>query len=299
MINAKEFERKYKNFERLDFANRPHTFHGFWSYKLRVEKQNGHLLDNKNINETLARLGPILRIWKWHRPYEFEHCFEPFKKSVRGISDSYARIRDFSLLEFDKAPLIDLERIWNALGSIKPEEGAGQYGELVMTITKPLMFFWGQTPAFDSVVRENMPSFNLTGFKNTRWEFSLWIKVMTKLQTYLNSNAELVSSSRRIFAEKYGTEGMIPYGQFLDLCYWIESKNGDSKSRDAVIKEEKKTSTLEESRQQKEFENLIDLLNTLKKSGKISADEWRDYSKQWHDRPQDRDRLIERLNHLK
>jgi len=299
LINAKEFERKYKDFERLDFANRPHTFHEFWSYKLRVEKQNGHLLDNKNINETLARLGPILKIWKWHRPYEFEDCFEPFKKSVRSISDSYAKIRNFSLMEFDKAPVKDLERIWNAFGSVKPEGSYGQCGELVMTITKPLMFLCGQTPAFDSVVREKMPSFNLAGFKNTRWEFSLWINVMTKLRTYLNSNAELVSSFRRISTEKYGTEAMIPYGQFLDLCYWTESKDGNSKSRDAVIEEEEKTSILEESRQQKEFRNLIDLLDTLKKSGKISADEWRDYSKQWNDHPQDRDRLIERLNHLK
>jgi hypothetical protein len=202
-------------------------------------------------------------------------------------------------MEFDKAPVKDLERIWNALGSVKPEESHGQYGELVMTITKPLMFLCGQTPAFDSKVREKMPSFNLTGFKNTRWEFSLWINVMTKLQTYLNFNAELVSSFRRISAEKYGTEAMIPYGQFLDLCYWTKSKDGNSKSRNAVIEEEEKTSILEESRQQKEFRNLIDLLDTLKKSGKISADEWRDYSKQWNDYPQNRDRLVERLNHLK
>jgi hypothetical protein len=92
---------------------------------------------------------------------------------------------------------------------------------------------------------------------------------------------------------------MVPYGQFLDLCYWTESKDGNSKSRDTVIEEEEKASILEESRQQKEFRNLIDLLDTLKKSGKISANEWRDYSKQWNDNPQNRDRLIERLNHLK
>jgi hypothetical protein len=122
---------------------------------------------------------------------------------------------------------------------------------------------------------------------------------MTKLQTYLNSDAELVGSFRRISAEKYGTEAMVPYGQFLDLCYWTESKDGNSKSRDAVIEEEEKTAILEESGQQKEFRNLIDLLDTLKRSGKISADEWRDYRKQWNDRPQDRDILIDRLNHLK
>jgi hypothetical protein len=299
LINAKEFERKYKDFERLDFANDPHTFHGFWSYKLRVEKQNGHLLDNKNINETLARLGPILRIWQWSRPYEFENCFDPFKKSVQSISDSYANVREFSLMEFDKAPVKDLERIWNALGSLKSTGCHGQHGELVMTITKPLMFLWGQTPAFDSRVREKMPSFNLTGFRNTRWEFSLWINVMTRLQTYLNSNAELVSSLRRISAEKYGKEAMIPYGQFWDLCYWTKNKDDNSENRNAVIEEEEETSILEESRQQREFRNLIDLLDTLKRSGKISADEWRDYSKQWNDRPQDRDRLIERLNHMK
>jgi len=190
LINIEEFKKRYRVFERLDFKNHPHTFYEFWRYKLKVENQDNHILDNDNKIATLSKLRPILKIWQWHRPYEFKNCFQLLEKSVENISDSYDEIRNLSLIKFDEIPEKYLEKIWNELGLIKDQGTHNLYGKLVMTITKPLMFLWGQTPAFDSVVRAKMPSFNLEGFKNTRWGFDLWISVMKKLQGYLNHNNE-------------------------------------------------------------------------------------------------------------
>lgn len=299
MINVKEFEKKYKEFEILDFKNRPHTFHGFWSYKLKVEKQNGHLLDDGHLNETLAKLGPILKIWKWHRPYEFDECFEPLKKALKYISEDYDRIRKFSLLDFDKIPVKELENIWNKLALCKPQTNYAYNGELVMAITKPLMFLWGQTPAFDSVVREKMPLFAIQGFRNCRWEFSLFSTVLKKLQNVLIENADLLAAFRKTSIEKYCTDEIIPYGQFLDLCFWTRKEgggcfengaNGHGRGHSPI--------DLEGERLVEEYQHFLELLNKLKSAGKISAEEWRAYREQWNDHAQDRNTLLNRLKHM-
>lgn len=297
LIDTEEFQKRYKEFEKLDFQSRPHTFHGFWRYKLTIEKQEAHLLDDSNVNETLSKLGPILRIWQWHRPYEFEYCFEPFKQTIRKVSSAYDKISKFSLTEFDQIPIEELEKIWNELGSIKPQ---GEYsrGELVMTITKPLMFLWGQTPAFDSVVREKMPLLGVTGFRNIRWEFNTWINAMRKLQKYLDNNPEVLDCFKKTSMEKYGTDTKVPYGQFFDLYYWTISKKGIcSKGVNSAGKEEKSI-ILENDSQKEEFRNFIRLLDNLKSMHKITAEEWREYRKQWKDYPQARSLLIERLKHI-
>lgn len=298
LIDTDQFEKRYIEFEKLDFKSRPHTFHGFWRRKLAIEKQEAHLLDADNIDETLSKLGPVLKIWQWHRPYEFEYCFERFRKAINNIPGSYMRIRRFSLVEFDQIPLEELEKIWNELGSVKPQ-GEYDQGELVMTITKPLMFLWGQTPAFDSVVREKMPLFDVQGFRNVRWEFSTWINAMRKLQKYLNNNARVLDLFNRTSVEKYGTDTNVPYGQFFDLYYWTESKKeGCFKEDGSSIEEEEPIRDSEEDLRKKEFSNFISLLNSLKDSNKITAEEWREHQKQWIEYPQSRSGLIERLKHL-
>lgn len=256
------------------------------------------MLDAENIVETLSKLGPVLKIWRWHRPYEFEYCFERFRKAINNIPDSYRKIRKFSLIEFDQIPLEELEKIWNELGSVKPQ-GEYDQSELVMTITKPLMFLWGQTPAFDSVVREKMPLFGIQGFRNVRWEFSTWINAMRKLQKYLNNNAKVLDLFNRTSIDKYGTDTNVPYGQFFDLYYWTESKKeGCSEENSSSIGEEESVTDFEEDLRKKEFRNFISLLDNLKNSKKITAEEWREYREQWTEYPHSRSGLIERLKHL-
>jgi hypothetical protein len=297
LIDTDEFEKRYREFEKLDFANRPHTFHDFWRRKLAIEKQEAHLLDVGNINETLSKLGPVLKIWLWHRPYEFEYCFERFKTAIVKIPSSYDKIRKFTLLEFNQAPREELEKIWDEFGAVKPQ---GEYdeGELVMTITKPLMFLWGQTPAFDLVVRGKMPIFDVKGFRYGRWEFDTWIDVMKKLQKYLIGNANVLDSFKKTSIDKYGTDVEVPYGQFFDLYYWTKDEK-ESCSKDSTSAEEGEPITdFEKDLQKDEFRNFIDLLDNLKNNARITAEDWREYRKQWTEYPQSRSSLIERLKRL-
>jgi hypothetical protein len=127
-------------------------------------------------------------------------------------------------LDFDKVPTKELEHIWNTLGMTKPNP-SNLPGSLVMTVTKPLMFIWGQTPAFDELVRQRMPMNAASGFRNNRWEFSLFLTVLKELQATLLNNSALRASMSKISIEKYGTDKVIPYGQFIDLCFWNEKSS--------------------------------------------------------------------------
>jgi hypothetical protein len=299
LISAKEFEKKYGEFEKLDFENRPHTFHGFWSYKLKVEKQSGHLLDREHLNGTLTKLAPILKIWRWHRPYGFDECFEPLRKSLKGISENYDNIRKFSLIEFDKVPTKELEKIWNELSLCKPQTNYAYTGELVMAITKPLMFIWGQTPAFDTVVREKMPLFTISGFRNCRWEFSLFSMVLKKLQLALLPNTELLASFRKTSIEKCGTDVVIPYGHFIDLCFWTKTEEGACTENGIIGRGGRNLPVDSEGEKLiEEYHLFLELLNTLKKAGKISAEAWRDYREQWNNHAEGRSTLFRRLNQM-
>ena len=297
MIDIKEFVKRYTEFEKIDFRNKPHTFAGFWSYKLKLEKQGTHLLDRDNQTRTLLKLGPILKIWQWHRPYEFEYCFRKFKTAIKKVSGSYDRIRDFSLTNLEQVPTKELKSIWIELGSIKPQRGQDQ-GKLVMTITKPLMFLWGKTPAFDSVLRERMPLSGVDGFRNVRWEFNTWITAMRRLQKYLAGHQEVLECFKKISLEKYGTDKKVPYGQFFDLYYWTKSKEQPCAKEAVPSNGEKESTIYEENHQEEEFRNFILLLNKIKTMGKISAEEWREYRKQWQNDPKSRSILVEKLKHI-
>jgi hypothetical protein len=161
------------------------------------------------------------------------------------------------------------------------------------------MFIWGQTPAFDKHLRDEMPLFSVQSFRNVRWEFSTWINVMRKLQKYLNNDAKVLDLFNRTSVDKYGTDTNVPYGQFFDLYYWTESqKEGCFKEDNSPIGERKLTTDIGEDLRRKEFSNFISLLSSLKQSNKITAEEWREYEKQWIEYPQSRSGLIERLKHL-
>jgi hypothetical protein len=215
------------------------------------------------------------------------------------MSEDYDKIRKFSLIEFDKMPAKVLEKIWNELSLCKPQTNYAYTGELVMAITKPLMFLWGQTPAFDSVVREKMPLFTIPGFRNCRWEFSLFSTVLKKLQNMLVDNTELLASFRKTSFEKYGMDEVIPFGQFIDLCFWTRKEGGGCFENgtnghgggDSPI-------GLEEERLLEEYQLFLELLNTLKKSDKISAEEWRDYRERWNNYAQGRNTLFSRLKQM-
>ena len=124
-------------------------------------------------------------------------------------------------MEFSEIPDGPLELIWHELGSVKTVGGKNPRGYyLVMPTTKPLMFLWGQTLAFDSIVRGCMPRFDILGLSDNSWSLRTWKKVMARFQQSLKQNPEVADLFKEVSRKEYGTDAIIPYGQFLDLYYW-------------------------------------------------------------------------------
>jgi len=222
MINQKDFKHRLQTFERLDYAG---DFKGFWRWKLRTELKNAHILDDNHRKETYHRLSLILPGWLTYRPYNSAVCLGILKNSLENMSDAYNQVRSYTLLEFDKIPDKPLELIWHELGRAKEVAGnknpAGYY--YIVSICKPLMFLWGQTLAFDSLVRENVPlKYNVPN--SNQWNCKNWKRVIETIQRSLKQSGETVDFFKQVSREKYGTDSIVPYGQFLDLYYWIQGK---------------------------------------------------------------------------
>jgi hypothetical protein len=222
MIDLKQFKRRFQVFERLYYAG---DFAGFWKWKLRNETKNEHILDDKHRKEAHHRLCRILPGWLTYRPYDSATCLEILEISLKNMFDAYNQIRHYSLLEFDKIPNNPLELIWHELGRAKEENGktnsVGLY--YIVAISKPFMFLWGQTLAFDSIVRSYVPR-SLNVSKGHNWVFDKWKSSMRNIQKFLKQQPEVIELFKKVSREKYGTDHFVPYGQFMDLYYWVEGK---------------------------------------------------------------------------
>jgi hypothetical protein len=298
LIDITEFERRWRIFERVEDKEKPHTFSNFWNYKLKIENETNHILDEDNIERTLSKLGNILKKWDWNRPLSFEECFQRLSQSLTRISEPYNRIRQFSLKNFDKIPKNELRIIWNELGSIKESQKNlnNDQGQLIMPITKPLMILWGQTPTFDSVIRDNMWLFKYKEFANSRWNSSFWIHIMNELSDFIKRNKNVDDGFRRIAENKYGTDQPVPYGRFFDVYFYAPYLETDDQKSEPNLQSKKiqnNYSTIQ--LQQNEYSELVDLLNELRKNGKISAVERREIEKNWRNQPNNRDLLVKDL----
>ena len=221
LLKSAEFRSVFQSFKKVDYQTYPFCFGEFWKWKLRTETKDEHILDAKHIKETYDRLGRTLQIWQWHRPYSFASLANRLKNALENIRDPYNQIRSYSLLEFSEIPDETLQQIWHELGCVKNGEEknpAGYY--LVMATTKPLMFLWGQTLAFDTVVRGCMPRFNIVGLSDNYWSFGTWKKIMIRFQESLKQQTNVANVFREVSREEYETDSTIPYGQFLDCYYW-------------------------------------------------------------------------------
>lgn len=224
MINLTLFISRLKTFGRLDYAG---DFDGFWKRKLGIETKNGHILDNNHRGETYRRLCSILPRWLTYRGAPGINWRQVLEDSLKRISEAYDQVRNYSLLQFNEVPEAPLKLIWHELGRVKENEGntnpSGWY--YIIAITKPLMFLWGQTLAFDSIVRDYAPrSYNVP--QHTRWSFEEWKKIMETFQDEIRSQPDAVQLFKTTSQKKYGTDLIVPYGQFLDLYYWVEGKEG-------------------------------------------------------------------------
>jgi hypothetical protein len=175
----------------------------------------------RHVEETYNKLSRTLKIWQWHRPYSFSELAGRLEETLRRIGNAYNEIRGYSLLEFDEIPHKPSEMIWHELGWVKTFEKNNSGYYLAMATTKPFMFLWGQTLAFDSVVRKRMPRFNILGISDNYWSFEKWRKVMMRFQESLKHQPQVADLFKEISSKEYGTSSIVPYGQFIDLYYWV------------------------------------------------------------------------------
>lgn len=213
MIDLEEFRTKL----RTRYMSK---FDGFWRWKIKTETKGEHILDDNYRNQACSKLWSILRGWQAYRPYDSDACLRVLKGALKKMADSYNQIRTYSLLEFDKVPDKPLNMIWHELGRVKESGGRknkhGYY--YIVSLSKHLMFLWGQTLAFDSRVRTRMPwSFNVS--RDNRWPFEEWKRVLADVQKNLKQEPEVVAALKRESLKRYGTESIVPYGRFLDVYY--------------------------------------------------------------------------------
>jgi hypothetical protein len=216
MIDLKEFRAKLRTFEPYYMRE----FDEFWRWKIKTETERKHILDDKYRDQTCSKLWSILRGWQAYRPYNSTACLRVLEDALKKMADAYNQIRSYSLLEFDKIRDEPLKLIWHELGRVKEIGGRkNKYGYYyIVSLSKHLMFLWGQTPAFDSRVRTHIPwSYNVS--KDNRWHFGEWKSVLERFQEDLSQEPEVVDSFKKESLKRYGTESMVPYGRFLDVYY--------------------------------------------------------------------------------
>jgi hypothetical protein len=69
-----------------------------------------------------------------------------------------------------------------------------------------------------------MPRFDLSGLTDSNCSFETWKKVMMKFQEMLKQQPDVVRLFKKLSLKEYGTDSIVPYGQFIDLYYWVRSK---------------------------------------------------------------------------
>ena len=223
MIDLTRFMSRLKIFGHLDYAG---DFDGFWKWKLGIEARGGHILDDNHRRETYGRLCSILPRWLTYRGAPVGIKWKQvLEDSLTRISEAYNQVRNHSLLQFREVPDEPLRSIWHELGRVKEESGNTNPGGwyYIVAITKPLMFLWGQTLAFDSIVRPHAPQCHNVQ-QHTRWCFEEWKRIMESFQDDMGQQPDAVQLFKTTSKEKYGTDLIVPYGQFLDLYYWVEGK---------------------------------------------------------------------------
>jgi len=200
-------------------------FGGFFRWKLSIETENSHILDDIYRGETYRRLCRILPRWQAYRPVDSSICLNRLETSLERMSQAYNHIRNCTLLALDKVPNDQLRIIWDELGSIKEDKGEANSSSTysVKATTTPLMLLWGQTLTFDSNVRRNFledfPMYPKHLFANN-WSFENWKKAMKRVQEDLKSSPEVENYFRMESLEKLGTDSCVPYGRFLDIHYY-------------------------------------------------------------------------------
>jgi hypothetical protein len=199
------------------------NFDHVWKWKLKVESNDSdHILDENHRREAFNRLSSILPKWQTYRNGNNPEPLKTLRETLDNISEDYNQLRKYTLLEFENIPHEILEKIWHELGRVKEKDGNrnrnGYYSAI--SISKPLLLMWGQTPAFDSRVREHMPlCYNVSKY-SCYWNMHSWTTIMNEFSKKLRSNKDTVEFLNEKSKRLYGEKAIVPYGRFLDIYYW-------------------------------------------------------------------------------
>ena len=217
-MNCDELENRV-----LSFPNRYlDNFDYVWKWKVSIEEKGGSILNEEYLGEAYRRLLKILPKWQTYRNGENSSPYRTLKESLLNIVRSYNDIHAYSLLEFGDIPEKALRNVWHELGRVKDFEGHRKSNGFyyAIAVCKPLLLIWGQTPAFDSKVRGNIPTdYGIKKF-DFRLSFEQWYNAMTKISDDLNRLPECVTVIKKMSNERYGVDRPIPYGRYLDIYYW-------------------------------------------------------------------------------
>ena len=194
-------------------------FNSFWKWKMQVENESDHILSEGRREEAFERLKPILLSWQTYRGSSNTNTWKTLKESLGNISLAYDRIRRFSLLQLSQIPDEPLQLIWHELGRVKEYRAAKTKNYFVIAVCKPLMLLWGQTLAFDSHVRNNLPTRLHAPYSN-RWSYEQWKTVTQGLESEMNKSKADIEYIDRKALERYQTRSLVPYGRFLDMYYF-------------------------------------------------------------------------------
>jgi hypothetical protein len=215
-----EFKRRIAFFPRSYMDN----FDYVWKWKIKVESDDSaHILDENHKKEAYFKLCTILPKWQTYRNGDNSEPLETLRKALDNISEEYNKLRKYTLLDFDSIPFEALENIWHELGRVKEKDGnRNKYGYYsVISVCKPLLLMWGQTLAFDALVRKHLPSsYNVSKY-SCNWNLTEWIRIMKQFSKSLNINESLMKFMSEESEKRYRKNAIIPYGRFLDIFYWV------------------------------------------------------------------------------
>ena len=217
-MNCSALSSRILSFPRRYLDNFDHV----WKWKVAIENENSSILNEEHRREAYKRLAKILPKWQTYRNGKNSSPYKTLKESLEKIESSYNEIRSFSLLEFRDISEKKLNHIWHELGRVKDFEGRANDSGIYYAIAacKPLLLMWGQTPAFDSKVRENIPSEYGIKKNDFRLSYKKWHNAMTMISDDLQRYPECIAIMEKMSRERYGSDKPVPYGRYLDIYYW-------------------------------------------------------------------------------
>ena len=218
MFDPDEFDKRIGRFPK-GYSD---DFYYFWRWKLKVEGNGGHILDEQHRKSAHRRLSEVMGKWQTYRVKGVKGIWrERLGEALANIADAYDAIRSQSLLSVNKVEALTLHQIWDELGRVKEPDGQVTRGSeyYVIAVCKPLMLLWGQTLAFDSNVRKNVP-FHLGILRQPRWRFERWMRVLKQFQIRLQQNPAFIAHLEQTALKGFGNSEPTPFGRFLDMYYF-------------------------------------------------------------------------------